>query len=171
MHFILHTNRLWTTDDLRASPVSVCTATEQQQAIHRSFRASEGSWARHRPTAGKVTLRSSMLEINMDHEKAQNMFISFLGCSGILQTLPLTSRRHTFKAEGPKSPKCHSTAVLWAVLLCYSVSSPWKSLLNTLFYIIVYVIVTHLHTLYISYLACKEIYLLLVIECIYVWHN
>lgn len=46
----------------------------------------------------------------------------FLGCSGILQTLPLTSRRHTFKAEGPKSPKCHSTAVLWTILLCYSVS-------------------------------------------------
>ncbi len=49
-------------------------------------------------------------------------FLLLLGCSGILQTLPLTSWRHTFKAEGPKSPKCHSTAVLWTVCLCYSVS-------------------------------------------------
>lgn len=55
--------------------------------------------------------------------RALNSNLSFSGCPGVFKAFLVSIGRHTVQAEEHQPAECHPAAVLWTVLLCYSVRS------------------------------------------------
>lgn len=53
--------------------------------------------------------------------RALTSVLSFAGCPGVLKALLVSIGGHVVQAEECKPPECHPAAVLWTVLLRYSV--------------------------------------------------
>lgn len=50
--------------------------------------------------------------------------MTFSGCSGVFEALFVAIGRHSFQAKEHQPTERHSEAILWTVLLCYSVRAP-----------------------------------------------